>query len=148
MSKKGPSESKSDKPYTMLPSLPLTRTTPLVFLLVFFFPSGVRVDKHVLHGFSPGNAVKHSIWGKLEDVPVPRKINSNPSSTCFNAGDDITAIIQSGCQRGTRYAGTGRVAKKVRVRRSNRKGAIIEFGANGLFLCGEGSRFYIPHNLS
>lgn len=37
--------------------------------------------------------------------------------------------------------------EEVRVRRSNRKGAIIEFGANGLFSCGEGrltSRFYIP----
>ena len=62
--------------HAKLSSLLQTRNRPLVFLRMFFFPSGKRVDKHVLQGGWSGDAVKHSICGRLEEVPVPRKINS------------------------------------------------------------------------
>lgn len=47
-----------------------------MFLLIFFFPSGVNVDIHALQGLSSGGAVRHSTWGILDDVPVPRKTSS------------------------------------------------------------------------
>lgn len=61
-----------------LPSLPSIRTTPEVFLLMFFFPSGVSVERQVRHGSlsESGGAVKQSRWGSEDDVPVPRKMNS------------------------------------------------------------------------
>lgn len=59
------------------PCLSFTRTRALVFLRAFFFPSGFNVDKHVLQTRPPGGAVRHLIWGKLLDVPVPRNMNSS-----------------------------------------------------------------------
>ena len=47
-----------------------------VFLRMFFFPAGVSVLKHVLHGGFSGGAVKHDTFGTLPDVPVPRNIIS------------------------------------------------------------------------
>lgn len=58
------------------PSFPLIRRAAEVFLLMFFFPSGVSVERHVRHGRSSGPAVKHSICGRLDEVPVPRKMTS------------------------------------------------------------------------
>lgn len=63
--------------HTFLPSFPSIRIAALVFLRIFFFPSGVNVEVHVLHGISSGPAVRHSMWGKLDEVPVPRKMNSS-----------------------------------------------------------------------
>jgi hypothetical protein len=50
-----------------------------VFLRAFFFPCGVNVDRHVLHGTLSGGAVRQSTCGTLEDVPVPRKTSSTGS---------------------------------------------------------------------
>jgi hypothetical protein len=61
----------------------------LVFLRLFFFPWGVNADKHVLHGFPPGNAVRHSTCGTLDEAPVPSKIISAESEP-----DDSKAAIQ------------------------------------------------------
>lgn len=63
------------------PSRPLTRNTALVFRRIFLWPSGCSVETHVLHVPSPSSyAVRHPISGTLDDVPVPRKINSSASS--------------------------------------------------------------------
>ena len=68
----------------------LTRTRALVFLLAFFLPSGLNVDKHVVHTRSPGDAVKHLICGRLLEVPVPRKMNSSSS--------DVACALIHGCK--------------------------------------------------
>lgn len=47
---------------------------------MFFLPSGRRVERHVLHGLASGGAVKQSTCGRLEEVPVPRKMSSTGSS--------------------------------------------------------------------
>jgi hypothetical protein len=44
---------------------------------MFFFPSGFKVERHVLQGGSLSGAVRQDTLGKLPDVPVPKKINSN-----------------------------------------------------------------------
>lgn len=44
--------------------------------LMFFFPSGVSVERQVRHGFELGGAVKQSTCGIVDDVPVPKKISS------------------------------------------------------------------------
>lgn len=54
---------------------PILKTTE-VFLLILCFPSGLRVERQVRHGSRSGGAVKQSKWGRLLDVPVPRKITS------------------------------------------------------------------------
>lgn len=59
-----------------LPSFAFILTTADVFLLILFFPSGVRVDRHVLHFRPSGGDVKQSTCGRLDEVPVPRKISS------------------------------------------------------------------------
>lgn len=43
---------------------------------MFLFPSGRNVERHVRHCFPPGGSVKHSMCGRLDDVPVPKKISS------------------------------------------------------------------------
>jgi len=48
-----------------------------VFLLIFFLPSGVSVERHVRHGSCSGGAVRHEMLGTLLEVPVPKKIKSN-----------------------------------------------------------------------
>jgi hypothetical protein len=48
---------------------------------VFFFPSGWRVERHVLQGIAPGGAVRQSTWGRVEDVPVPSRMSSTLSSS-------------------------------------------------------------------
>lgn len=62
------------------PFLSFTRITALVFLRAFFFPSNVSAERHVLHRGISAGAVRHSMWGKLLDVPVPRKISSMSSA--------------------------------------------------------------------
>ena len=47
---------------------------------LFFRPSGVSVDRHVLHGFAPGGAVRQSTCGSVDEVPVPSRISSTGSS--------------------------------------------------------------------
>jgi hypothetical protein len=56
------------------------RITVEVFLRMFFFPSGFRVDKHVLQGVALSGAVRQDTFGKLPEVPVPKKINSIPGA--------------------------------------------------------------------
>lgn len=51
-----------------------------VFLLMFFFPSGFRVERHVLQGGSLSGAVRQDTLGKLPDVPVPKKMKSIPGA--------------------------------------------------------------------
>ena len=63
--------------YTFFPSVPSTRTMADVFLLIFFLPSGVSVERHVRHGSCSGGAVRHEMLGRLLEVPVPKKIRSN-----------------------------------------------------------------------
>ena len=58
------------------------RITADVFLLTFFLPSALRVERHVLQGVSVSGAVRQETLGKLPDVPVPRKMNSTPEATC------------------------------------------------------------------
>lgn len=47
-----------------------------VFRLMFFFPSGVSVERHVKQGVLLGGAVRQSRWGIEEEVPVPRNNSS------------------------------------------------------------------------
>lgn len=47
---------------------------------MFFFPSGRSVDKHVRQGLASGGAVRQSTCGRLDEVPVPRKMSSTGSS--------------------------------------------------------------------
>lgn len=66
------------------PSFPaVTRTTADVFRLMFFFPSGVSVERQVLQGSLLGGAVKQSKDGIEDDVPVPRKMSSISRSVLF-----------------------------------------------------------------
>ena len=58
------------------------RITADVFLLTFFLPSALRVERHVLQTASVSGAVRQETLGKLPDVPVPRKMNSTPEATC------------------------------------------------------------------
>jgi hypothetical protein len=62
--------------YLFFPSFPSIHTTADVFRLIFFFPSGLRVERHVLQGDSLSGAVRQDTLGKLPDVPVPKKMNS------------------------------------------------------------------------
>lgn len=64
--------------YTGRPFLSAILMVALVFRRMFLLPSGVWVDRHVLQGgvSSSGKAVRHSIWGRLAEVPVPKKISS------------------------------------------------------------------------
>jgi hypothetical protein len=62
--------------HTLRPSFAVILKAQLVFLRTFFFPCGVNVDRHALHGALPGGAVRQSTCGTLEDVPVPRKMSS------------------------------------------------------------------------
>jgi hypothetical protein len=68
--------------YLFFPSFPSMRITADVFLLMFFLPSALRVERHVLQGASVLGAVRQETLGKLPDVPVPRKMNSIPGATC------------------------------------------------------------------
>ena len=67
---------KVEKTDLNFPSFPLIRITVEVFLRIFFFPSGFRVDRHVLQGVVPFGAVRQDTFGKLPEVPVPKKMNS------------------------------------------------------------------------
>lgn len=58
------------------------RITADVFLLIFFLPSALRVERHVLQGASLLGAVRQDTLGRLPDVPVPRKMNSIPEAAC------------------------------------------------------------------
>jgi hypothetical protein len=69
------------------PSFPSIRITVEVFLLTFFLPSGVKVDRHVLQGVSLSCAVRQDTFGKLPDVPVPKKMNSIPGVGCTRSGE-------------------------------------------------------------
>jgi hypothetical protein len=66
--------------HTSLPSVfAFILTAADVFLRMFFFPEGQSVEVHVGHGSAPGGAVRQSMSGRLEDAPVPRKMNSTSS---------------------------------------------------------------------
>lgn len=68
----------SGKTNLTIPSFPSIRITVEVFLRMFFFPSGFRVDRHVLQGVALSGAVRQDTFGKLPEVPVPKKMNSIP----------------------------------------------------------------------
>jgi len=63
--------------YTFLPSALSAQTIAEVFLLMFFLPSGVSVERHVRHGSASSGAVRHEMLGMLPELPVPKKISSN-----------------------------------------------------------------------
>jgi hypothetical protein len=69
------------------PSFPSIRITVEVFLLTFFFPSGFKVDRHVLQGEALSCAVRQDTFGKLPDVPVPKKMNSIPGAGGTKSGE-------------------------------------------------------------
>ena len=48
--------------------------------LMFFLPSGRSVEIQVRHCLASGGAVRQSTWGRLDEVPVPRKMSSTGSS--------------------------------------------------------------------
>lgn len=62
--------------HNVLPSLPSILSTADVLRLIFFFPSGRNVERHVWQGSLSGGAVKQSRWGRLDDVPVPKNMIS------------------------------------------------------------------------
>jgi hypothetical protein len=64
-----------------------------VFLLTFFFPSGFKVERHVLQGASLFGAVRQDTLGKLPDVPVPKKINSMPGAGRTESGESPDSDI-------------------------------------------------------
>ena len=71
--------------YTCFPLTLSTRTTAEVFLLMFFLPSGVSVERHVWHCSASGGAVRHDTLGTLPEVPVPKKIKSTAGfGFCWN----------------------------------------------------------------
>lgn len=47
---------------------------------MFFLPSGRSVEIQVRHCLASGGAVRQSTWGRLDEVPVPRKMSSTGSS--------------------------------------------------------------------
>lgn len=78
-----------------------------VFLLIFFFPSGVpsSVDKHVRHGFSSlflfsgteSEGVRQERWGTLPEAPVPRKMSSMSGSIyaeCLTTASTTTESLE------------------------------------------------------
>lgn len=71
----------------IFPSFPSIRITVEVFLLIFFFPSGLNVDRHVLQGVAVSGAVRQDTFGKLPDVPVPKKMSSTPGAGCTRRGE-------------------------------------------------------------
>lgn len=65
---------------------------------MFFFPSGVSVERHVSHGLgSSGGRVKQSTCGTLEEVPVPRKMNSIGAEVKISMLVDD--VVNSVCKR-------------------------------------------------
>jgi hypothetical protein len=77
----------SGKMNLIIPSFPSIRITVEVFLRMFFFPSGFRVDRHVLQGAALSGAVRQDTFGKLPEVPVPKKMNSIPGG---GAGGELS----------------------------------------------------------
>jgi hypothetical protein len=82
----------------IFPSFPSIRITVEVFLRMFFFPSGFRVDRHVLQGVALSGAVRQDTFGKLPEVPVPKKMNSIPGAGGARGGE----LSVSGMQWSTR----------------------------------------------
>jgi len=70
----------------------------LVFRRMFFLPSGLSVDKHVLHGglLLSSGSVKHSMCGRLLEVPVPRKMMSISPLEGVDAGNTGTGMTGEG----------------------------------------------------
>lgn len=65
---------------------------------MFFFPSGFRVDRHVLQGVALSGAVRQDTFGKLPEVPVPKKMNSILGAGGARGGE----LSVSGMQKSTR----------------------------------------------
>ena len=55
------------------------------------------MDRHVLQGVTPSGAVRQDTFGKLPDVPVPKKMNS---------------ILGVGCTRSEEWSVSGMEHKK------------------------------------
>jgi len=45
------------------------------------------VDRHVLHGVALSGAVRQDTFGKLPEVPVPKKMNSIPGAGGARGGE-------------------------------------------------------------
>lgn len=76
--------------HVFFPSLPaVTRTTADVFRLMFFFPSGVSVERQVIQGSLLGGAVKQFKDGIEDDVPVPRKMSSISGLVLFSIDGEV-----------------------------------------------------------
>lgn len=56
---------------------------------IFFLPEGFSVDRHVRQGSWSGGAVRHSTWGTLEDVPLPRIMTSLGRIRFFQDGQSM-----------------------------------------------------------
>jgi hypothetical protein len=65
---------------------------------MFFFPSGFKVDRHVLQGMALSGAVRQDTFGKLPDVPVPKKMNSIPGAGGGKGGELSVSGMNSGAQ--------------------------------------------------
>lgn len=56
---------------------------------MFFFPSGVSVERQVLQGCLLGGAVRQSRVGTEPDVPVPRKMSSISGLGLFSVDAEL-----------------------------------------------------------
>ena len=85
-----------ERNYTLCPFLSSIRSTAEVLRRIFFFPSGVSVERQVRHILPPGGDVMHAMSGTLEEVPVPRKINSIPSTADFDCSVTVMIVRNHG----------------------------------------------------
>ena len=60
LNSQGPSYMRREKTHVFRPDVLVMRNTAPVFLRIFFFPSGVKVDKHVSQRGRFGGAVRQS----------------------------------------------------------------------------------------
>jgi hypothetical protein len=62
---------------------------------MFFFPSGCSVDKQVRHGglILSAGSVKHSMCGRLLDVPVPRNMSSTSEAGVWDEIGGIAMVM-------------------------------------------------------
>ena len=85
--------------------------------LLFFRPSGVSVARQALHGLAPGGAVRQSTCGRVDEVPVPRRMSSTESSRPLIAGESASMDPMSAFWRAQRD-GDGGSERGLRARRS------------------------------
>ena len=69
---------------------------------MFFFPSGFRVERHVLQGAALSGAVRQDTFGKLPEVPVPKKMNSMQGAG-GGKGGELSVSGMRWCTRNTQW---------------------------------------------